>query len=514
MTPTINIQVVIKKTKKTNKPSLKPRNQVVFYLNGKRQEVSAEQSRKMLSDYLRYDLSLTGTKVVCAEGDCGACSVLKLFPRKAPPGSQNNFIPMNSCIMTVAQMDGASLVTVDALAKENKETTELSPVQKAMLACHGSQCGFCTPGFVVAITGAIESKICSKKRGGECGLTSQEAKNALTGNLCRCTGYQPIIDAATSIDFSQLESVAQRFYSKTQEKDLKKTQSTPVLLNHQKFSIYAPTTIKDAVNYFAKHKDARLIAASTDLGVLSNKGKIKFEKLLSLHLIPELYELKKLGKGRISVGARVTLSELRLFLRDLAPQFASFLDLFASPQIKNVATLIGNVGNASPIADTPPFLLVSDAIVHIASPKGKRKVPLDQFYLDYRKTILKVGEIITSIDFAIPKKNESLALYKTSQRKDLDISIVNTAIRVSWRNAEKTAIKEINIAMGGIAATPLRFKKTENFLKGAENTEIILAKALAILHGEINPLSDLRGGSAYRRVLVENLFLKFFRENS
>ena len=493
---------------------MKPRGNVTFYLNGKRLEVSPEHSRMMLSDYLRYEKSLVGTKVVCAEGDCGACSVLRFFPHKAPQGSKNGFIAFNSCITTVAQMDGASLVTVDALAKEKEESIELSPVQSAMVACHGSQCGFCTPGFVVALTGAIEEKIDSKKSTGPCCLTSQEAKNALTGNLCRCTGYQPIIEAATSIDFSKVESVSERFYSNAQDKDLKKIQSTPLFVSDGHFSLYAPKNTRDAVKYLSKNKTARLIAASTDLGVVVNKGKVKFEKLLSLHLITELYDLKKVGAGRVSVGARVTLSELRSFLKKIVPEFSTFLDLFASPQIKNVATLIGNVGNASPIADTPPFLLVCDAVVHIAGPKGKRKVRLDQFYLAYRKTALKAGEMITSIDFAIPKKGESLALYKTSQRKDLDISIVNTAIRVNWKTAEKSSIKDIQIAMGGIAATPFRFKKTEAYLKTVSCTDANLKKALVILHSEINPLSDLRGSTAYRRVLVENLFLKFFRDHA
>lgn len=483
---------------------MKTRNQVVFYLNGKRHEVKAEHARMMLSDYLRYEKSLTGTKVVCAEGDCGACSVLKL-------SSNNQFIPINSCVAPVALLDGSSIVTVDALSKNNDHGVELTPVQDAMVSCHGSQCGFCTPGFVVTITGAIEKKLCSKKSGEN--LTSQEAKNALTGNLCRCTGYQPIIDAATSIEIKKCESIQDRFYSKTQDQDLKKTRKTSLLVSNEKFSLFAPVTIKEAAAYLAKNKTARLISGSTDLGVLSNKGKLKFEKLVSLHLIPEMYALKKIAGGRISVGAKVSLTDLRTFLKPLVPEFAKFLDLFASPQIKNSATLIGNVGNASPIADTPPFLLVSDAIVHLAGSKGKRKIPLDQFYLDYRKTAMKAGEIITSIDFAIPKKGTSLALYKTSQRKDLDISIVNAAFKAEWAK-DKTAIKEIKISMGGVAATPLRLKLTEKLLKGAILNETVLKNAVASIHSEMNPLSDLRSSSTYRRVVVENLFMKFMREHS
>ena len=467
---------------------MKLRNSVVFYLNGTRQEVGADQARMTLADFLRYEKSLTGTKVVCEEGDCGACSVLKL-------DHQKQFLPINSCITTVAQLDGSSVVTIEAIN---------NPVQKALVDCHGSQCGFCTPGFVVAITGALENKT---------RLTKQEAKNSLTGNLCRCTGYQPIIEAATKVEIKKSDSILKRFYSKAQDQDLKKVRASSLLVKNDSFSLFAPKTMKEAVAYLSKNKTARLISGGTDLGVLNNKGKIKFEKLVSLHLIPELYDLKKTKGNRVSVGARVSLTELRSFLKKLIPQFSNYLDLFASPQIKNVATLIGNVGNASPIADTPPFLLVSDAILHTIGPRGKRKIPIDQFYLGYRKTALKAGEVISSIDFSIPKKTDTLALYKTSQRKDLDISIVNAAFYVQWM-PKKSGIKEIKIAMGGVAATPLRLKKTEKLLKNAQTTETVLEKALASVHTEMNPLSDLRGSASYRRVVVENLFLKFFRENA
>ena len=492
---------------------MKTRNQVVFYLNGNRHEVNPEHTHMTLSDYLRHERGLTGTKVVCAEGDCGACSVLRLFP--SGTRKKNSYVTMNSCIANIAQMDGSSLVTVDSLGSNERGEDSLSPIQKAMVHCHGSQCGFCTPGFVVALTGEIEKKICQKKllSQTEKYLSPQEAKNATTGNLCRCTGYQAIVDAAVSVDLSRCQPISDQYYSKEQEKDLKKVHSTSLLVRQEHFSMFAPKTIKEATAYLSKNKDAKMVGASTDLGVLVNKGKLKFQKTLSLHLIPQLYEIKKSGKGRVSVGARVSLSELRLFLKDLIPEMANFLDLFASPQIKNVATLIGNVGNASPIADTPPFLLVSDAVVQIVGSRGKRKIPLDQYYLGYRKTALKDGEFITSIDFSIPKKSETLALYKTSQRKDLDISIVNSAFKIVWKNEKKTEIKTITLAMGGVAATPLRLKKTETFLRGKTISPETLSQAVTILHSEMTPLSDLRGSSAYRRVLVENLFLRFFREN-
>jgi len=478
------------------------RTSVLFYLNGTRCEVTADHAHMMLADYLRYQRGLTGTKIVCAEGDCGACSVLIL--KRRGKATRLVYEAINSCITTVAQLDGSNLVTVDALAKE-----ELTPTQAAMVNCHGSQCGFCTPGFVVALSALIDKKLLNPQSHG---VEAKEAKNALTGNLCRCTGYQPIIDAASGIDLKKCEPLKNRFYDPKQEKDLRGVCKQPVLLETAGSSFYAPITLKDAVKYLARNSDARIVAGGTDLGVLHNKRKIRFQKLLSLHLVPELYEINKSGSARVSVGARVTLSELRRYLEPKIPEFARFLDLFASPQIKNVATLVGNVANASPIAEAPPFLLVANAEVEIVGPRGKRKLPLHEYFVSYRKTALKTGELISAISFDVPAKTESLSLYKTSQRKDLDISAVNAAFRVSWKDTKKSKIGKVQIAMGGVAAIPLRLTKTEKSLNGKQLSKETLAQALLTLHEEMNPISDLRGSSSFRRVMVENLFNKFFRE--
>lgn len=476
------------------------RNVVVFYLNGKRQEIAGPEAGMMLADYLRYEKSLTGTKIVCAEGDCGACSVLRYFPFSR----EKNFYPINSCITTVAQMDGSSLVTVDALAEENK----LTEVQSAMMGCHGSQCGFCTPGFVVALTGLVDKK----NSVGENSVSPQEAKNALTGNLCRCTGYQPIIDAACSLNPLKSKPVKKRFSSAQQETELKKVLRAPLELRTEEFHYFAPTALKEAVAFLRKQKDARVIAAGTDLGVQRNKRKVQLPKMLSLHLIPALYETKISG-GRFQAGARVTLAQLRRDLKGKAPEVARFLDLFASPQIKNVATLVGNVGNASPIADTPPFLLSADARAIIAGPRGKRLVPLEKFYLGYRKTALKPGEILIGIDFLLPEKNSALGLYKASQRKDLDISCVNAAFHIRWHDAKRTRAKEVRVALGGVAAIPVRLPKTEAHLLAGPLNEDGCRAAIQLLRAEIEPISDLRGSAAFRKIVAGNFLEKFFREH-
>ncbi|MBS1959764.1 MAG: FAD binding domain-containing protein [Bdellovibrionales bacterium] len=494
------------------------RDRITFYLNGRLEEVGAEHARMMLADYLREAKRLTGTKIVCAEGDCGACSVLRLQPQFSKSKRQGRFLAINSCITTVAQMDGSSLVTVDALAMPSDEAhasngAKLSPVQKSMMESHGSQCGFCTPGFVVALTGLVEKKLCQGITKGTC--TAKEAMNATTGNLCRCTGYQPIIDSATRLDLGECESLNKRFLSKNQQKTLAASRTKPICFKDDRFSFYAPTKLADAAKYLSKNKTARLIGAGTDLGVVHNKGKLKLTHLVSLHLIPELYQIQKSAKT-VKVGARVSLSELRVFVQKLVPEFSTFLDLFASPQIKNSATLIGNIGNASPIADTPPFLLTTNTVLHIIGPKGKRKLPFEKFYLGYRKTALKPGELISSIEFEIPRKNSTLKLYKVSQRKDLDISAINAAIHVEWEKSGRPKIDTIKIAFGGVAATPVRVPKTETFLKGKTITggvhDETLKRAVELIQTEITPLDDLRGSGRFRRVLAQNLFLKFFRE--
>jgi xanthine dehydrogenase small subunit len=466
------------------------RDRIVFYLNGEKREVGAGQAGMMLADYLRYERGLTGTKIVCAEGDCGACSVLRYFPY-----GDKGFLAVNACILTVAQIDGSSLVTVDALAEET-----LTPVQSAMVTCNGSQCGFCTPGFVVTLTGLVEKK--REKR--ESKISEKEAKNALTGNLCRCTGYQPILDAAMAIPVEECKPLAPRFLTATILRDLKRVVATPIELKGENFVFFAPASLAE-LRTRLKEKNLTLIGAGTDLGVQHNKRRVRLQRLLSLHLVSELYECGK-KSGRIRVGARVTLTALRRQVK--ASEFGRFLDLFASPQIKNVATLVGNVCNASPIADTPPFLLAVDATAHLLGPRGKRVLPLSEFFLAYRKTAIRPGECMVALEFPLPAKNEKLALYKSSQRKDLDISAVNAAFRLRF---EGKKIAEARIVLGGVAATAVRLPKVEAALLGKSLSPELAESAVALLQKEIQPLSDLRGSAALRRVLAGNFLRQFLQ---
>ncbi len=471
------------------------RNKIVFYLNGNRQELGAEFAGMMLADFLRYEKNLTGTKIVCAEGDCGACSILRYSPfTKTQDG--DHYLPINSCITLVANLDGSSLVTVDAL--KNKD--EFHPAQKAMIQCHGSQCGFCTPGFVMAIAGMVEKKVAAQ----DTILSEQEAKNCMTGNLCRCTGYQPIIDAALRIDLTEAQSIKERFFSTHQAADLQDLYKTPVLIESEEFTYFAPKTLSAAVEYLELNPDARIAGATTDLGVIHNKRKITLSKILSLHLIEELYTLEE-KLNEVTLGARVTFSEFRHFMKDKCPELSQYLDVFASPQIKNSATVIGNIANASPIGDTPPALLALRARVII---NGNKEIPLSDFFLAYRKTALGPGEIITGLKFPLPRPSSDIRFFKNANRKDLDISAVNFAIHLNWQDDAKTKIQDITIAAGGVAATPLRLKKTEDFLKN----QFDIDGAVKVLHSEFTPLSDVRASAAFRHVIVENFFRRFFAD--
>lgn len=475
----------------------KIRDAAILYINGERHEVRGEAAFLMFADYLRYERGLVGTKIVCAEGDCGACTVLRASFRN---GRISAFEAINSCIITVAQLDGSHLVTVEGL----KQGTELSPVQTAMVSCHASQCGYCTPGFAMALTACLQ-----KGKADE-----QSIKNALTGNLCRCTGYSPLIRAGLEADATRLVPLEERYITAASLKDLKAQSAIPLLLRAGDREFHAPAALDEALRLLRKIPDMRLVAAATDLGVQINKGKAQPTSFLSLHLISELAKIQK-SKTRLRFGARVSLSEVRRASEESLPEFARFLNIFASPQIKNIGTLVGNIANASPIGDTLPFLMVADAVVHVVSARGKRDIPMAGLYSGYRSLTLKAAELIHSVSVRVPSAEEHLRIYKVSQRKDLDISAVNSAFLCRLKaSASGPVIEDARIAYGGVAATVLRFPAVEAFLKGKALSHETIDTAAALIQREINPLSDVRGSAAYRRTVVDGLFRRYCEEVS
>lgn len=474
---------------------MKSRDYVLFYINGERVEVRGADAFLMLSDFLRYRRGLTGTKVVCAEGDCGACTVLRAFPR---PGSREpRFQAVNCCILPVFLADCSHLITIEGLREDGK----LNELQDKMCAFNGAQCGFCTPGIVMALSELFENKPKPD---------AKAVKNYLTGNLCRCTGYQPIVDAACAVDSAKLTSIHERYADKKLAADLIRHFKMPVEIEHGDKTFFSPLTAGAAAKFKGAKKKARVYSAATDLGVHINKGFLAAQTSLGLNQVAGFYALKKSG-NRIYVGAKVTLSELEKFVAGHVPEFESFLRIFASKQIKNVATLVGNVVNGSPIGDTLPFLQVADTVVELQGARKARKVKFVDFYKGYRKTDVKPDEIVTGISFEIPAKDEKLRLYKVSQRKDLDISCVNAGFRLSWKDGK---IDRAHIAFGGVGPTVLSLPKTEAFLRGKILDHSTVEKSVELIAREIAPRGDVRGQADYRLALSQNLFKKFAGEVS
>lgn len=482
---------------------MKTTNTIKAKINDQLIEISGEKAFMPLGSFLRNEEALIGTKIVCAEGDCGACTVL--LAKDLGADGKLNFLPVNSCILPLYLINGAHVVTVEGIAQSKGMQFDLHEVQKKMVDCNGAQCGYCTPGFICSMVGAVE-----KIKGSDSNITEKKAKNFLTGNLCRCTGYQPIIDAMTSIDLNEVTLLKDRYHSDEWVKELKRLKSQSVVMNLGDRRLLLPNSLKEACLLKDEDVTIRLIGGSTDVGVVVNKGKLQTPKAMSLYHISELSRIIR-DENYLIIGANVTLSQFESYIEKEYPEMAGILHIFASPQIKNQATLIGNVVNASPIADTIPFLMVSDALVTLQSVKGIREIALPQFYQGYKKLDLLPNEIVTNIKIPHLKSNEKTILYKVSMRKDLDISAVTFAARIELDDQTKK-MTNVKLALGGVAATVLRLPVIESQLDGKIFDSALFDKAALDLPSLISPLSDLRASKEYRLKVAQNFLKKFALE--
>ncbi|CAN5642785.1 xanthine dehydrogenase small subunit [soil metagenome] len=465
------------------------RDHVRFHVNGQPRTVSGGDAFASLSDYLRGNCGLAGTKVVCAEGDCGACTVLV----GRPHSDSLKYVTVDSCIQFLYQLDGTHVVTVEGLAEGDTP----HPVQQAMVSCHGSQCGYCTPGFVMALAGWAEEGAAS------------DVRTTLTGNLCRCTGYVPILEAAASLKRMPLPRLAERPNTAGLRNELTAWQSEPLQLTDGRRTFFAPTTLSDALAFKAAHPESVIVSGGTELGVLRNKRGDDPTTLVSLKRIANLNGIDVDTGRRVTIGANATWTEIE---REVVPHLLAFGPIvrrFGSPQIRNVATLAGNIINGSPIADSLPLLMVLDAEVTLAGPKGVRRRPLNGFYTGYKKKDLAPDEILTQVTFALPSPADRLRCYKVSRRTDLDIATFGAAIRIRMTG---DVIEQAAIAFSGVAATVVRLSKAEAFLIGKQFTEATFREAGMIARSEVTPLSDVRGGKDYRGELAAIVLLKFFHE--
>lgn len=467
------------------------REQLVFYVNGRRLEYAGSDAFRTLSEFLRERLVLTGTKIVCAEGDCGSCSVLV---GRLVNGALE-YRSVDSCIQLMFQLDGTHVVTVEGL----RRGAELSPVQRSMVELHGSQCGYCTPGFVVAMTGLLENQSQPTEAEWRCGLT---------GNLCRCTGYSSILAAGCQAANEPRTSLSELYPEAEMLAEFQRLQAEPALIQSGPLRVFSPVELPAAIQFLAEHPQAKIVAGGTDVGVQINKRAIAPEVFLDLNRVAELTAVAA-TQNEVICGTRARWIDLETVCQAHASEFAEIIAIFGSPQIRHVGTIGGNIVNASPIADSLPFLFVCDAMLEIAAPQGSRMVNINDFYHGYRKSDLKPGELLTRVRIPLPTVEQQLSLYKVSRRRDLDISTFTAALLLTIENE---TILDACIALGAVGPTVLRVKQTEAFLRGKPFIEQTMQAAGELAVEEVTPISDVRGSADFRWQLTRNVFLKFFHE--
>ncbi len=486
------------------------REHLLVFINGERHEVAGLDASLTLSDYLRLRLGQVGTKIVCSEGDCGACSVLvgrvEDVADESRGGDESGggkliYRAIDSCIQFMYQLDRAHVVSVEGL----KRNGLLSPVQDAMVKCHGSQCGFCTPGFVMTMAGLLEGEGVERKET----LTPDELRYGLTGNLCRCTGYVQIIDAGCSVDPGKTARLSELYPDGPMVDVFSAHAADDVLVTaYDGRTVAAPANLDAAIAFKAAHPGCTVVAGATDIGVQHNKGKIDPREVLCL---ANVGEMKGVGQadGRITAGACANWSQVERSIKDLVPQFYDVLTVFGSPQIRNAGTIGGNIANASPIADSVPFLFVMGAELEIAGPTRTRRVDINDFYTGYKQFDLNADELIARVHIPLPTEAQTLRLYKVSRRRDLDISTFTAAVLMGLDGSGET-IQDIRIAYGGVAAVVLRLPKAEAFLTGKPFDESVLREAGQLARSEVKPITDVRGSADFRLQLAENIMARFY----
>ncbi|QDU90749.1 6-hydroxypseudooxynicotine dehydrogenase complex subunit beta [Pirellulimonas nuda] len=475
------------------------RDLLVIYVNGARHEVSGRWAERTLTEWLREGLRLVGTKVVCSEGDCGACSVL--VGRVEAPGEALVYRTIDACIAFLYQLDRCHVVTVEGL----RQGAVLSPVQRAMVDCHGSQCGFCTPGFVTTLHGMLEAQNGDP-------LTDEGLRYGLSGNLCRCTGYAQIIEAGRSIDPARVARIAELYDSKRIATDLAAIGTEDVCIEITEAGatrrVMIPTSLSKAIAWKAEFPAARLVSGATDLGVQRNHGKLPAGDVLYLGRVAGFDKIAHQA-GALTMAAGATWRQVEQATRTLLPQLWAILTRFGSPQIRNLATFGGNLANASPIADSLPALYAQGAELELASARGRRRVPIESFYLGYKQLDLAADELIVAVHMPLPAEHNELVLAKVSKRRDMDISTVASAV---WLTVEEGTIVDARVALGGVGPTVVRSPGAEGVLVGAGVEEETFRKAGRAARADVTPISDVRSSAAYRAQLVENLVARAFFE--
>ena len=471
---------------------------IEFYLNGQPQRLAADAHLSVL-ELLREQLGMTGTKEGCASGDCGACTIAIGEPDSS---GELRYRSANACIMPAHQLQGRHLVTVEGLA----EGEHLHPAQVAMVDCHGSQCGFCTPGIVMSLFTLHE-----EQRTRPAPLTPERLEAALGGNLCRCTGYRPIRDAALSMNDRQGHLPGWLVDPSLAER-LAVNVGADAHADQANSCFHQPTRLAELVALRSAHPQARLVAGGTDLWLEATQRLLDFPSIIDVTRVKELCAIETgedtTGRPGWWVGAAVTYADLEPLLEREYPTFAHLLHRLGSAQVRNRGTLGGNVANASPIGDTPPVLLALDAQLRLAGPNGAREIPAQDFFLDYKKTQLAADEVLAAIFLPAPTPGHELKVWKLSKRREDDISAVLGAF--SWK-IQDGCLSDVRLAFGGMAGIPARAKGAEAALLGQPPSTAAFQAARQALAKDFSPMSDVRGSADYRthsaQALLERLRL-------
>ena len=463
-----------------------------FYYQGAVREVHGAAPTQTILQHLREDLRCTGTKEGCAEGDCGACTVVI----GSLKDGKLEMRAVNSCIQLTPTLDGKALFSVEDLQQLDGA---LHPVQQAMVECHGSQCGFCTPGFVMSLWGMYLKQ--EGKQPSRC-----QVDDALSGNLCRCTGYRPIIDAAMRM--SDLPAVA--FDSAAVAASLVPLQRTAgATYRARGQNFHAPRTLDELVRLRAELPAATLLAGSTDIGLWVTKQMRDLGDIIYLGHVAELQLITE-ADGMIDIGAGVTLEDAyRAVAAHYPDAMTQMWQRFASLLVRNAGTLGGNVANGSPIGDSMPWMIALGGQVVLRGPAGERVLALEDLYLVYQKKDMQPGEFVQSVRVPLPRAGVQLRTYKLAKRFDQDISAVCAAFAFRF---DGDTVTEARIAFGGMAATPKRALITEALLKGRAWSEETVTLAMQAMADDYAPLSDMRASSAYRMTAAQNLLKRYWFE--
>ena len=469
---------------------------VRFILAGRVEEVESCDPTLTVLDYLREKKGLKGTKEGCAEGDCGACTVV--LGELHENGIR--YRAVNSCIQFLPTLDGKQLITVEDIGKAG---TQLHAVQQAMVDQHGSQCGFCTPGFVMSLFSMFHTQP-------DKDITRQEIDLGLAGNLCRCTGYAPIVRAAQQSLHSDRNDQFTTDEKYTAELLNTIQPSASLEITHNQRRYYAPRSNDELSHLLQENPEAIMVAGATDVGLWVNKQLRVLDTVIYLGSVHELKQIEDDGTN-LHIGAAVSYTDSMQAIASYYPAFLPLMERIGAAQVRNAGTVGGNIANGSPIGDMPPGLIAAGASLVLRGPDGQRMIKLEDFFIGYGKQDLRAGEFVEQIHLPKAQKGQIFDIYKISKRIEQDISAVCGAFSIQ---IEAGTIMDARICFGGMAETPKRASRCEAALKGRKWDQQSIEFAMQALAEDYSPISDMRASAGYRLQVAQNLLQRFYLEHS